>query len=331
MTLVESITTVFDDFSDPRKRIFVGYLALSFLIALMWLILLKRKSIKAAFRQTFDPRVLLSGSSIADYKIFVINRVFTLFISPLLLTQLAIATAVYYVLHDLDGLQVGMFGALPEWAIIALYSVTMFVVDDFTKYLVHRWMHHWPLLWAIHQTHHSATTLTPITVYRIHPLEGVLYGLRGTVAQGTTIASFLFFFGDSVDLYTVLGVNVIVFVFHVTGSNLRHSHIHIRYWRWLEYIVISPAQHQLHHSTAEKHFDKNFGVALAIWDWMFGSLHHSEPEEELTFGLDPSDGHSDKDLTNIYLKPFMDIYRITARWFSIGFTAVRQVLVKSGS
>ena len=46
--------------------------------------------------------------------------------------------------------------------------------------------------------------------------------------------------------------------------------------------LISPAQ--LCHSIS-KHYNKNYGAALAIWDWIFGSLHHSEETENLTLGL----------------------------------------------
>ncbi|WP_422054676.1 sterol desaturase family protein [Shimia sp.] len=123
---------------------------------------------------------------------------------------------------------------------------------------------------------------------------------------------FIFAFGSTVDLYTVVGVSVLVFVFHVTGSNLRHSHIIIRYWSWMERVLISPAQHQLHHSTAERHFDKNFGAALAIWDWLFGSLYLSEQEEELTFGLPPEEA-SATNLLDIYFRPLSDTWRYFKR------------------
>ncbi|WP_254453056.1 sterol desaturase family protein [Ruegeria atlantica] len=284
------------------------------LIALVWLIAVRRSSFKLALQQIFDRKILFSRSAKADYKIFLINRVFTMFISPLLVTQLAIATALYYALHDIAFLQRGVFSDAPIGVIVALFTVTIFILDDFTKYLLHRWMHHWPLLWAIHKTHHSAETLTPITVYRTHPLEGILFSLRSAVAQGTTMAVFLFLFGSAVDLYTVLGVNVMSFVFHVTGSNLRHSHISIQYWPWLEHILISPAQHQVHHSIARKHHDKNFGVALAIWDWVFGSLYLSRRDEDLKFGLQPSEAHPSR-LMDIYLRPFVDITRILRRRF----------------
>lgn len=225
-----------------------------------------------------------------------------------------IATAIYFALHGQDLIPSGIFDTLPVPVIVGLFSVTMFLVDDFSKYLLHMWMHRWPFLWAIHKVHHSAETLTPITVYRVHPLEGVLYGMRSAVAQGTVMSVFFYFFGNAVDLYTVVGVNVLVFIFHVTGSNLRHSHIDIRYWPWLEHVLISPAQHQLHHSTAEEHFDKNFGAALAVWDWAFGSLHLAEKDKELTFGLEPHEA-SATNIVDIYLRPFRDMYRYVRRRF----------------
>lgn len=44
---------------------------------------------------------------------------------------------------------------------------------------------------------------------------------------------------------------------------------------------MSPAAHQIHHSTNPKHFDKNFGGAFAFWDWMFGTLHVPHDKREV--------------------------------------------------
>ena len=310
--LSEQITALFVDFTNPKKRVFFGYLLLTIVIAFSWLVLAQGRSFRAALAELFDRKVFLSPSARADYKIFLINRVFTLFVSPLLISQLAIATAIFYALHDVPYLRNGVFDDLPHGVIIALFTLTIFLIDDFSKFLLHRWMHRWPLLWAIHKVHHSAETMTPITVYRVHPLEGVLYALRSAIAQGTTMAVFLFFFGSAVDLYTVVGVNILSFVFHVTGSNLRHSHIAIPYWRWLEHLLISPAQHQIHHSIARQHHDKNFGVAFAVWDWLFGSLHLSETANELTFGLKPSEA-SASGIVSIYTRPFADMWAVLMR------------------
>ena len=53
----------------------------------------------------------------------------------------------------------------------------------------------------------------------------------------------------------------------------------------MEHFFISPAQHQVHHSTDEAHFNKNYGTWLAIWDWMGGSLYVTGQKETLRFGL----------------------------------------------
>ena len=308
------IISLLADFTDPRKRIFVGYLFLSLFIAFLWLILFKKTTISIALSKVFDPKVFFSKSAKADYKIFIINRIFSLFISPLLVTQIAIATAIYFLLHRQDFIQSGYFNDTKIGTVVFLFTVFMFIIDDLTKYLMHRWMHQFHFLWAIHKVHHSAETLTPLTVYRVHPLEGILYSFRGAISQGIAISLFVFLFGNLVDLYTIVGVNVLVFIFHITGSNLRHSHITISYWPWLERFLISPAQHQLHHSIAEEHYDKNYGAALAVWDWMFGSLHLSEENKKLKFGLMQHEASS-TNLVDIYTRPFKDIAKIITKQF----------------
>ncbi|MEP5762297.1 MAG: sterol desaturase family protein [Litoreibacter sp.] len=315
MDLLDQIFGLFSDFANPKKRIFVGYIGVSILIAFAWLILLRKTSASQALKRIFDPKILFSGSAFADYKIFVINRIFTGFISPLLLTQVAIATGVYMALVRSDIIPWGGMAHVSTPIVIGLFSITMFAVDDLTKYLLHRWMHKWPILWPIHKVHHSAETMSPITVYRVHPLEGVLYATRSVMAQGPIISLFYYLFGDKVDLYTVVGVNVIVFIFHVTGSNLRHSHIDIRYPKWIEHIFISPAQHQIHHSIAEKHYDKNFGATLAVWDWCFGSLHVSQGEQDFKFGLTANEGQYATNLKTIYFAPIEEIAVLLVGYF----------------
>ena len=314
--MLEYIEDIFHHFVDPKKRVFLGYILLSIAIALFWLVFFKKKGLKSAFYKVFDKKILLSGSAISDYKMFLINRVLMLILSPYLLTQLAVATFLYYSLLSLpvSGL-ISFLNDTPTIIVAMLFTFVFFAFDDFTKYWVHRWMHKWPILWALHKVHHSAETLNPITVYRTHPLEGILFSFRGAISQGIVLSMFFFIFGDKVDLVTILGVNFLVFSFHVAGSNLRHSHIDIKYWVWLEKILISPAQHQLHHSLDERHYDKNFGAALAIWDWIFGSLHHSEDIDDLILGVEDND-FNPTSVTELYLKPLKEISDITSESFS---------------
>ena len=305
--ITEYLTNIGNQFIDPKKRVFLAYIAISIFIAFIWFILNKKFSLIEALKKIFDKKIFFSKSAKSDYKIFLINQLIMMFVSPFLITQLTIATALYFYLHTIDWLSAGMFKSTMPILVIISFTTFQFTIDDFSKYIVHRFMHKWPILWSLHKVHHSATVLTPITVFRTHPLEGIIFSLRSSVTQAISISSFIFLFGSSVDLYTILGVNVFVFLFNIFGSNLRHSHVGIRYWRWLEYIFISPAQHQLHHSIAKEHHDKNFGAALAIWDWSFGSLNHSVEFETLQLGIEKNQTDESHNLTALYINPFIEI------------------------
>ena len=296
-----------NQFIDPKKRVFLFYILISILIATAWFMINKKLSLKKTLIRIFDKKIFFSKSAKSDYKIFLINQLIMMIVSPFLITQLTIATALYFYFHTIDWLSAGMFVGIAKIYIILSFTIFQFTIDDFSKYIVHRFMHKWPVLWALHKVHHSATVLTPMTVFRTHPLEGIIFSLRSAITQAIGISIFFYLFGNLVSLYTIVGVNVFVFVFNILGSNLRHSHIGIRYWKWLEYIFISPAQHQLHHSIAFKHHDKNFGAALAIWDWLFGSLHHSVEFETLHLGIKKNQHDATHNLKNLYLDPIHEI------------------------
>jgi len=175
----------------------------------------------------FDKKILLSKSAKSDYLLFFINQIIMSVISPVLITQLAIATALFYYFHSVSWLDAGVWNNTPLAVIISAFTLFHFLLEDFSKYFVHRLMHKWPILWAIHKVHHSATFLTPMTVFRTHPLEGVVFSLRSAFTQAISISSFVFLFGPQVDIATILGANIFIFAFNIAGSNLRHSHIDI--------------------------------------------------------------------------------------------------------
>ena len=286
--MFDSITLIWSDvtaqFFDPRKRLFIGYLISACCIGVIWLCLARRQSIGEAVRSVFDRDVWFSRSSRYDLICFLINRLLFSWLRPVLVTQLVIATMIFELLHYQTFITVGLWDNAGYWVAAVSFTIFFFIFDDFSRFAVHYALHRIPALWAFHKFHHSAETLTPLTVTRTHPVEGLIFTTRSAVVQGVTIAGFVFLFGNQVDLLTIFGVNVFVVVFHGLGSNLRHSHVAIRYPQVVERVLMSPAQHQLHHSEAVQHYDRNFGVALSVWDWMFGSFHHSVAEP-LTFGI----------------------------------------------
>ncbi len=320
--IAEYLDRVVDPFINPKKRIFLGYLLAALAIAMGVQILIARKRMSDALKEFFATRVWFSRSAIADYKILLVNHALMMGIVPRLVSKLVVATVIFEALHLwLDG-RVVLWPEAPGWLIAGLFTVTLFLLDDLSKYLVHRAMHRWSALWAFHKVHHSAEVLTPFTVYRTHPVEGVLFALRSVVVQALTISVFMFFFGDRADLVTILGANAFLFLFNAAGSNLRHSHVWISYGRAIEHWLISPAQHQIHHSVAEKHHDRNFGAVLAIWDRIGGSLHLAETETQVRFGVDGS-APTDHRLTSLYLTPILESARCLVRPLARACTLLR--------
>jgi iron(III) transport system substrate-binding protein len=294
---------------DPNKRMFIGYLGAALIIALGIQTFLTRSGIRQALANLFSSRVWLSRSAKADYKVLFVNQALMMGIGPRLVSKLAIATLLFESLHIwLDGRTILLSGA-PAWVISGSFTFSIFLMDDVSKYLVHRALHQWSILWPFHKVHHTAETLTPLTIYRTHPVEALIFSLRSIIVQALAIGTFLFFFGTRVEIYTVLGANILLFLFNIVGSNLRHSHVRITYGRFLEHIFISPAQHQVHHSAAHQHHDRNFGAVLAIWDWVGGSLTTAEQKQSLRFGVNSSQA-ADHTIKGIYLKPFVDAARI---------------------
>ena len=304
------IDTIYENFFDPKKRVFVGYLFSAIIISFLWLCIVKKNTLTQCFHKIFDKKIFLSKSAIADYFLFIINIIIMMFLSPILISQLAIAAIVFEYLHTQTFLMPINATLQYLWLIPYFFTISYFVLDDLTKFITHALMHKIPILWEIHKTHHSARTLTPITIFRTHPLEGVIFVVRSALTQGIVIALFYYVYGHNITFITILGANLLSFWFHLLGSNLRHSHIWINYWDWLEKIFISPAQHQIHHSIKKEHHDKNFGVTFAIWDYIFGTLCTSKDNHVSKFGITENEYKYEHNIFYLYVSPFIGIFKI---------------------
>ncbi|MGJ0516381.1 MAG: creatininase family protein [Methylomicrobium sp.] len=178
---------------------------------------------------------------------------------------------------------------------------------DFALFFSHFLQHKIPWLWEFHKVHHSAEVMTPITVFRMHPVDDLLAFGMGGLLSGAALGCIHYLMEDQVVLYNVDGTNIILILFYLAGYNLRHSHV---WWSWgpvLSRIFISPAQHQIHHSAAPQHFDKNMGFTFAIWDGLFGTLYVPKEKETLTFGLGPKENEKFSTFWSLYLMPFINL------------------------
>jgi sterol desaturase/sphingolipid hydroxylase (fatty acid hydroxylase superfamily) len=119
-----------------------------------------------------------------------------------------------------------------------------------------------------------------------------------------------FFVSPVISVYAVYGLGVATYLFFLTGYHLRHSHIWLSYGLLLSTILISPAQHQIHHSKAKRHWDKNYGFILAIWDYLFGSLYVPKQKEAIEFGIGNGEEQLYSSPLKLYLLPFKRALRL---------------------
>ncbi|MFY8325721.1 sterol desaturase family protein [Pseudoalteromonas sp. ZZD1] len=290
---------------DPNKRIFIGYIIMAFLLALfVYSVRKTKKTTKGFFRFMFAKKIWWAPSARQDYQLWFYNRILkALLFGPIVLTMVPIALATTDLIETVFGESSPWI--IPKGAVITVFTILLFIADDFSRFLLHYALHKVPFLWHYHKVHHSAKVLTPFTIYRSHPFESYLYACRMALSQGMVVGVCFYIFGPQLSMFDVLGANVFVFVFNTMGSNLRHSHVWLSWGRRAENWFISPAQHQIHHSDNPKHFDTNLGSALAIWDKLFGTLLRADQVGKISIGVGNYDaGHNS--IWAIYTKPIVD-------------------------
>lgn len=285
------------------KRTSFLYLISSFLLA--YFVYKKSHQRKSFLHYVLARKVWLGKSAQVDYLIIVFN-VFTklIVITPMLFLALALQ-------HEINSFLITFFGHftfnVSVWVIITGYTICIWVFKDLGTYIIHYIFHHVPFMWEFHKIHHAATTLTPFTLYRIHPVELIINNLVSMFVFGVVTGIFYYLAGGEVGTLTFIGVNIFTFIFMFFGANLRHSHVKLRFYDWLENIFISPYQHQIHHSDHPLHFNKNLGSNLAIWDRFFGTLIKSEEVEKIRFGLGKNDNKNYDNFIKNLVMPFKNL------------------------
>lgn len=270
---------------NPLKRLYLPFLLGALALATaVWCTRYRRRW---SLAQYLFPRSLwLHPSTLLDLRLMLFRTALEgVLVAPFALPVTAGALGLARLGWHHAGIVPDVVG-LPRTTVTALFSVAAFCADDFARYFVHRLAHRVPALWELHKVHHSAEVLTPLTVYRTHPLESLLMR-TGTAGLLTLVAgTFVWLFPGRVAAWEIGGVFALSFLWTALGSNLRHSHVWLSYPAWLERIFLSPAQHQLHHSTDPHFHHANYGSALAVWDWWGGSLRRAgRRRRHLAFGL----------------------------------------------
>jgi len=141
------------------------------------------------------------------------------------------------------------------------YWLVLFIAEDFMYYWLHRADHHIRLFWATHVTHHSSEKFN-FTV-----------GFRSSVME--PLYRFVYFIPIALCGFRPLDIAFVYAATQIWGI-LVHTE-KINKLGWLEYILVTPSHHRVHHASNPRYLDKNMGMFLIIWDKLFGTFQAELP------------------------------------------------------
>jgi sterol desaturase/sphingolipid hydroxylase (fatty acid hydroxylase superfamily) len=286
-------------FNNPQSRFSWYFILLTYVSAFVYYLYVRKKLGYSFFKDSFSKRNFFSMSVYVDIVIFSISAfyVFDLLfdINP---------DDVYTFGQDL--ISISHRGFLPDLAdnpfIMMLWTVVRLVVGDFAYYVYHWLMHNVRSLWFFHAVHHSATSLNLLTAYRLHPVDAFFSNLILGLAGAAYAALTMIFFGKG-----SLNLLIFGFVFYMplraVIANLRHSQIWWRFPDWLSRVIMSPAQHQIHHSKDPNDF--------AFYDQIFGTLYipTEKDYDELRVGIDEKEHRINPgSFYSCMWQPFVNLY-----------------------
>ncbi|MDP1802377.1 MAG: sterol desaturase family protein [Bacteroidota bacterium] len=152
---------------------------------------------------------------------------------------------------------------------VVLYWIVLVIAEDFMYYWLHRVDHFCRFFWAVHVTHHNSEEFN-FTV-----------GFRSSVFQ--PLYRFVYFIP-----LTLVGFRAIDIMFVYSATQifgiLAHTQT-INKLGFLEYIIITPSHHRVHHGSNVRYLDKNMGMLLVFWDKLFGTFQAEEESDPVKYGL----------------------------------------------
>lgn len=229
----------------PMPLNFLAF-AIPFFVLLMAVEYYAAKKLNRSYHHTHN--------SVANISVGIAERLLDVFITGAFFS-------VYTYLHK----HFGIFNIRPSVVLWAL----LLIVTDFTWYWYHRLAHEINIFWAIHVVHHQSEDFNYTVSARI------------TVFQAIVRTGFWC-------VLPIIGFppGMITSILLVHG--LYPFFVHTRFFKdlgLLEYILVTPSHHRVHHASNDKYLDKNYGDVLILWDKLFGTFKKEENDEPIQYGL----------------------------------------------
>ncbi|CAJ0858485.1 hypothetical protein AMST5_01121 [freshwater sediment metagenome] len=244
-----------------------------------------RVNLRAILRAVLAKKVLNHESFHADVKLLVLSVVFMpAVIGGLVISASAVSASVNHLLAGLFGSRAPVEGGDLTLKIVS--TIILFLAYEIGYWVDHYLKHRVPFLWELHKLHHTADVLTPLTNFRNHPIDNIVFGYMLAIFIGGASGLLGWLYGRNPETFSIDGKNILFLCFLWTIGHLQHSEFWIPFRGVWGRIILSPAHHQIHHSDDPQHFNRNLGSVLAVWDWMFGTLEiPTEKNPRLSYGV----------------------------------------------
>ena len=142
-----------------------------------------------------------------------------------------------------------------------------FVAVDFCFYWAHRSLHRYNLLWGAHQPHHSSEDFNLSTALRKGAFQ---------IAFDWPFYLPLALLGLPLPLFLVLLGAQLVYQFWIHSQHIGRLGV-------LEWFMVTPSNHRVHHGQNDRYIDKNHGGVFIVWDRLFGTF--ADETEVVRYGV----------------------------------------------
>lgn len=165
-----------------------------------------------------------------------------------------------------------LYQYLSIWELPATWVVYLigFIAIDFAGYWSHRLNHSVNVFWNNHVIHHSSEEFN------------LACALRQSISNIIGIYS-LFLIPAAILGVPAVVINLIAPV-HLFLQFWYHTR-HIPKLGFLEYLIITPSQHRVHHAINPEYLDKNLGQIFPWWDRMFGTYQEELDDVAPVYGI----------------------------------------------
>ena len=141
-------------------------------------------------------------------------------------------------------------------ATVLTYGIA-FIIIDFYGYWTHRWAHQINLFWNKHAIHHSSEEFN------------LSCALRQPISNFLNLFSFLLL--PAALLGVPKEIITIILPIHLFLQFWYHTR-YINKLGFVEYILVTPSHHRVHHAINPEYIDKNHSQIFIIWDKLFGTF-----------------------------------------------------------